>query len=134
MGEIRLFTRSLHTREEEPRSGYDVATVLWVTLAEILDSPLLDELSSILDVASDVSYQTSALVLRQNIAVEVTHLVLVCVCVCVCVRTCVCMYRNLPIIRPWARKLSGSSKRGVGLFSSVLIFHSKVRPPYMLYT
>ena len=43
-------------------------------------------------------------------------------------------YRNLPIIRPWARKLSGSSKRGVGLFSSVLIFHSKVRPPYMLYT
>ena len=34
----------------------------------------------------------------------------------------------------WARKLSGSSKRGVGLFSSVLIFHSKVRPPYMLYT
>ena len=32
------------------------------------------------------------------------------------------------------RKLSGSSKRGVGLFLSVLIFHSKVRPPYMLYT
>ena len=43
------------------------------------------------------------------------------------------MYRNLPIIRPWARKLSGSSKRGVGLFLSVLLFHSKVRPPYMLY-
>ena len=42
----------------------DAATVLWVTLAEILDSPLLDELSSILDVASDVSYQTSALLLR----------------------------------------------------------------------
>ena len=69
----------------------DAATVLWVTLAEVLDSPLLDELCSILDVASDVSYQTSALLLRQNIAVEVTHLVLVCVsvCVCVCVRACV---------------------------------------------
>ena len=43
---------------------------------------------------------------------------------------------KVPIIdnTPWVRKLSGSSKRGVGLFSSVLIFHSKVRPPYMLYT
>ena len=37
--------------------------------------------------------------------------------------------------KPYSRALqSGSSKRGVGLFSSVLIFHSKVRPPYMLYT
>ena len=38
------------------------------------------------------------------------------------------MYLNLPIIRPWVRKLSGSSM--MGLFSSVLIFHSKVRPSY----
>ena len=38
------------------------------------------------------------------------------------------------IIRPRARRLSGFSKWEVGLFSSVLIFHSKVRPPYMLYT
>ena len=42
------------------------------------------------------------------------------------------MYRNLPKIRPWAMNFSGYSKRGVGLFSSVLVFHSKIGPPYKL--
>ena len=43
-----------------------------------------------------------------------------------------CNYRNLPKIRPWAMNFSGYSKRGVGLFSSVLVFHSKIGPPYKL--
>ena len=37
-----------------------------------------------------------------------------------------CMYRNLPKIRPWAMNFSGYSKRGVGLFSSVLVFYSSL--------
>ena len=51
----------------------------------------------------------------------------------VCRRECILhYYRNLPKIRPWAMNFSGYSKRGVGLFSSVLVFHSKIGPPYKL--
>ena len=40
------------------------------------------------------------------------------------------IYRNLSKIRPWAMNLSDSSKKGVGVFSRVVIFLSKIRPPH----
>ena len=43
------------------------------------------------------------------------------------------IYGNLLKVRPWAMNLSGSSKRGVGLFSSVLIFHPKISHTLQMY-
>ena len=38
---------------------------------------------------------------------------------------------NLSKIRPWAMNLSGSQKSGMGVFSRVVIFFSKIHPPHM---
>ena len=42
-----------------------------------------------------------------------------------------CIYCNLSKVRPWAMNLSGSSKRGVGVFARVVIFLLKICPPHM---
>ena len=41
------------------------------------------------------------------------------------------VYCNLSNIHPWAMNLSGFQKRGVGVFSRVVIFLLKRRPPHM---
>ena len=41
------------------------------------------------------------------------------------------MYCNVLKIRPWAMNFSGSSKRGVGVFSRVVIFRLKIHLPHI---
>ena len=42
-----------------------------------------------------------------------------------------CSYSNLSKIHPWKINLSGSSKRGVGIFSRVVMFLLNIYPPQM---